>query len=96
MFSERERDFFLPPRRQRPFSQTQMSPGRRPRQGNIFGPPMPANNPKKSMSNIEGIKNMFQAEDGSWDFPKIMSTAKQINGVYNEVRPFISGFLKKK
>jgi len=96
MFSERERNFFLPTRQQRPSSHRHMSPERRMGPPRIFGPlSVPAHSPKKPQSSIDSIKNMFQTEDGNWDIAKIMSTAEQINGVYKEVRPLFSGFLKK-
>ncbi|BAC14651.1 hypothetical protein [Oceanobacillus iheyensis HTE831] len=50
-------------------------------------------------SQIQGtanhVKTMFQDEKGEWDYGKLMTTAGQLQDVYQNVSPLISGVMKK-
>ena len=61
----------------------------------IFGGPPRQRRGYKQNSNIKNVMSAFQTEDGNIDLEKIMGTANQINGIYKQVSPMISKFIKK-
>ncbi|RKQ29662.1 YppG family protein [Oceanobacillus halophilus] len=83
MFPERQQKPASPPRRIPPHSQ---------RDPFLFGPP---SRQRQQPSNIQALIRMFQTPDGEMDIDKIMGTAQQINGLYQQVSPMISKFIKR-
>jgi len=57
----------------------------------------PDNPPAEQQNNpaSNGLMGMFQTPEGNLDFEKIISTAQQMNGIYKQVSPLLSSFLKK-
>lgn len=39
--------------------------------------------------------SFLQDSDGNFDFAKITATAQQLNGIYSQVSPMISKFIKR-
>lgn len=54
-------------------------------------PRMPAYGKQGQM---QSLMQMFQTPDGHWDLEKIMATAQQVNGVYQQVSPLVSNVSK--
>ncbi|WP_182917105.1 YppG family protein [Bacillus sp. PK3_68] len=42
-----------------------------------------------------GLLSLLQDQEGNYDFEKITATARQLNGIYSQVSPMISKFMKK-
>lgn len=42
-----------------------------------------------------GLLSLLQNQEGKFDFEKITATARQLNGIYSQVSPMISKFMKR-
>ncbi|KKE80386.1 MULTISPECIES: YppG family protein [Oceanobacillus] len=85
----------FPNRPMRPMGPGNRRPSRPMRDPFLFGSPPRERRGNNQNSNLRNVMSAFQTEDGNIDLEKIMGTANQINGIYKQVSPMLSKFIKK-
>jgi len=88
-------NIMFPNRPMRPMGPGNRRPARPMRDPFLFGGPPRERRGNKQNSNLRNVMSAFQTEDGNIDLDKIMGTANQINGIYKQVSPMLSKFIKK-
>jgi len=88
-------NIMFPNRPMRPMGPGNRRPSRPMRDPFLFGSPPRERRGNNQNSNLRNVMSAFQTEDGNIDLEKIMGTANQINGIYKQVSPMLSKFIKK-
>jgi hypothetical protein len=51
--------------------------------------------PQRKQTQSEDLLSHFRTQEGEFDIEKILDTAYQIKGVYDQFSPFLTKFIKK-